>query len=73
MIIFTFFAAGLQTLLNIFVLSAHLSEVTKVEGEDDHVGHKLRHYIGCYIEYRHFEVALAEEMITFDIICVLRS
>lgn len=71
-IAFTFFAAGLQTLLNIVVLSAHLPEVTKVEGEEDHVGHQLRHNIGCYIEYRHLEVALAEESVSLNIICLLR-
>ena len=71
LITFTFFAAGLHPLLNIVVLPAHLPEVTKVEGEEDHVGHQLRHNIGCYIEYRHFEVALAEESVSLDIICLL--
>ena len=72
LITFTFFAAGIQPLLNVSVLSAHLSEVTQVEGEEDNVGHQLRHNICCYIENRHFEVALAEESVSLDIFCVLR-
>ena len=71
LITLTFFAAGQNPLLNIVVLPAHLPEVTKVEGEEDHVGHQLCHNIGCYVEYRHFKIALAEESVSLDIICLL--